>query len=152
MGYKDEIKITSRNIASDVINSTKQELASGIQNGQCDLQEIALQGAKKGLSAYLDKSKTGRAVKRIVEGKSNLDDFFNVLDTLNPLFAAAHAVLNRLRHGSCEELTYEHMIKGALQNKPSDPAIIGCCVLSFTLIKTMNLFSAMVPTRMDFIF
>lgn len=129
MGYKDEIKTTSKKIASDIFSSTKQELASGIQNGQCDLQEIAKQGAKKGVSAYLDKSKTGRAVKRMIEGKSNLDDFFNVLDTLNPLFAAAHAVLNSLRHGSCEELTYDHTIKGALQNKPADPTVIGCCVL-----------------------
>ena len=129
MGISQEIKNNTKCAASEIANSLKRELVSGIQNDNCDMQGIAARGIKKGFLNWMSRSATGRAIQRIAKGTSTLDDFFDVADTLNPLFAVAHHVMESMRHGSCEQLRYDDMIKGALQNKPEDPAVVGCCVL-----------------------
>lgn len=129
MKISNEIKSGTKNVTSEITGALKQEISSSIQKGDCDIKEIAEQSVKKGFSNWMSRSAVGRAVQRIAKGTSTLDDLFEVADTINPLFAVAHHVLNGLRHGSCDQLRYEDMIKGALQNKPNDPMVAGCCVL-----------------------
>ena len=116
-------------MASEVAKSLKDEFYAGTRNDEFDMGDTAGQGVKKGFFKWLSRSAAGRAVGRIINGTSTLDDFFEITDTLNPLFVVVHQVLEGLRHGSCEELRYEDMIKGALQNKPNDLNVVGCCVL-----------------------
>lgn len=129
MKFSSEIKSGTKCVTSEIKGAMKQEIANSIQNGECDIKGIAEQSVKKGFLNWMSRSAVGRAVQRIAKGTSTLDDFFEVADTINPLFAVAHHVLNGLRHGSCEQLRYDDMIKGALQNRPNDPEVIGCCVL-----------------------
>ena len=129
-GIVQQTKDATKSAVIDVAKGAKEEIINSIKNGDEDIPGLAKRGLVAGLTSWLSRSTTGRAVKRIFSGESTLDDFFDVTDSINPLFKVAHEMLNNLRHGSCEQLRYEDMIKGIKQNCPkNEPTVAGCCVL-----------------------
>jgi len=115
--------------ATDIAGEAQAEILNSIQCGERDVAQLAKKGLFAGINRWLSHSATGRAARRILDGKSTLYDLFEVTDSLNPMFALVHQMLNSFRHGSCEQLCYDDMIKGIIQNRPKDPAVAGCCVL-----------------------
>lgn len=126
---EQSLKSHLKNAAKEIAVSAVEEFVSEMQNEPDDIKDTVSKGIIGGIKNWLSTSATGRAVDRMINGKSSFEDCLNVTDTLNPLFAMAHQLLDSLRHGSCRQLCYSDMICGIMQNRPEAPDIAGCCVL-----------------------